>query len=145
MDRTLAVPSSRTKRRLLIVDRNFSDLRYYSRIFEQGGFEVRSLASYEEGTTCLLNERFDLVVVGQVGPEFAARPVLAQAVQAEPRLPVLVLSHCVDWDCVLQAMRMGAAGIHRKSLSPSKLAELAMKALRPRSVEAGIAGFGLYL
>jgi DNA-binding NtrC family response regulator len=139
MERTLAVPSNGTKRRLLLVDQDLSDLRHYSRILEQGGFEVHGLASCEEGAACLLRENFDLVVVGQEGPEFTARPVVAQAAQTHPIVPVIVLSHYVNWDCVLQALRLGAAGFHRKSLSPSKLAELAIKAIRPRSVEAEVA------
>jgi DNA-binding NtrC family response regulator len=138
MERTLAVPSNGTKRRLLLVDQNFSGLRHYSRILEQGGFEVNGLASCEEGAACLLRENFDLVVVVQEGPDFTARPVVAQAAQTDPRVPVLVLSHYVNWDCVLQALRLGAAGFHRKSLSPSKLSELANKAIRPHSVEAEV-------
>ena len=142
MERNVALPSSGPKRRLLLVDQDFWDLRHYSRIFEQDGFEVHGLESYEVGAACLLRDHFDLVVVGQEGPEFAARRVVAQAAQTDPRVPVLVLSHNVTWDCVLHVLRQGAAGIHRKSLSRSKLTELAMKALRPRSVEAGIAEFG---
>ena len=145
LERNIALLSSGPKRRLLLVDQDFWDLRHYSRILEQVGYEVHSLESYEEGVACLLHDHFDLVVVGQEGPEFTARPVVAQAAQTEPRAPVLVLSHNVTWDCVLQALRQGAAGIHRKSLSRSKLAELAMKALRPRSVGADTARFGLYL
>ena len=78
-------------------------------------------------------------MVGQQGPEFTARPVVTQAAQTEPRVPVLVLSHYVNWECVLEALRLGAFGFHRKSLIPSKLSELALKAIRPRSVEAEVA------
>lgn len=142
MERNVALPSSGTKRRLLLVDQDFLDLRLYSRILEQDGFEVHSLESYEEGAACLLRDNFDLVVVGHEGPEFTARPVVAPAAQTDPRAPVSVLSHNVTWDCVLQVLRQGAAGIHRKSLSSSKLAELAIMALRPPSVETVIAESG---
>ena len=66
------------------------------------------------------------------------RPLVVQAAQADPGVPVLVLTRFVNWDCVLQALRLGAAGLHRKSLTPSKLSELALKAVRPRSVEAEV-------
>lgn len=131
---TLSVPSNGTKRRLLLVEQDLLDLRQFSRILELGGFDVHGLASCEDGVACLLRENFDLVVVCQEGPEFTAGSVVAQAAQTDPRVPVLVLSQNVNWDCVLQALRLGAAGIHRKSLTPSKLAELAMKATRPHSV-----------
>jgi DNA-binding NtrC family response regulator len=139
LERNTVLPSNGPKRRLLLVDQDFWDLQHYSRILEQDGFEVDGQESYEAGVASLACGNFDLVVVGQEGPEFTCRPVVAQAAQTDPSLPVLVLSHNVSWDCVLQAMRLGAVGIHRKAQIRSKLAELAMKALRPRPVEAGIA------
>ena len=138
MERALTIQSNGTKRKLLVVDENRRDLQYYSRILELGGFEVQRVASCEEGVACLLRENFDLAVVGQEGPEFVGRPLVAQAAQAAPGVPVLVLTRFVNWDCVLQVMRLGAAGCHLKSLSPSKLAELAIKAIRSRPAKAEV-------
>jgi len=136
MEHALTIQSNGTKRKLLMVDEDRRDLQYYSRILELGGFEVQRVASYEEGVACLLRENFDLAVVGQEGPEFVGRPLVVQAAQADPGVPVLVLTRFVNWDCVLQAMRLGAVGCHLKSLSPSKLAELAIKAIRSLPVKA---------
>jgi DNA-binding NtrC family response regulator len=136
LERNTISRSSGPKRRLLLVDQDSSDLQHYSKILRQDGFEVYDHRSYEAGVASLACGNFDLVVVGQEGPAFTAGPVLTQAAQSDPRVPVLVLSHYINWDSVLQAFRLGAAGIHRKSLAPSKLAELAMKAIQHRSVRA---------
>jgi len=139
MEGLLIAKSNGTKRKLLMVDEDRRDLRHYARILELGGFEVQGVASYEEGAACLLRENFDLAVVGQEGPEFVSRPVVVHAAQVDPGVPVIVLTRFVNWDCVLQVMRLGAVGCHRKALSPSKLAELATKAIRSRPVKAEFA------
>ena len=139
MERAPIAQSNGTKGKLLMVDEDRRDLRYYSRILELEGFEVQGVASCEEGVASLLRENFDLAVVGQEGPAFVGRPLVVYAAQTDPGLPVLVLTRFVNWDCVLQVMRLGAAGCHLKSLSPSELGELAIKAIRSRPVKAEVA------
>ena len=48
------------KRRVLVVDEDLDDLLYYSAVLQRHGFEVRSIPSYLDGSTCLEREDFDL-------------------------------------------------------------------------------------
>ena len=139
MERALPNHSNGAKRKLLMVDEDRSDLRYYSRILEVGGLEVQGVASCAEAVECMRFESFDLVVVGQEGPAFEGWPVVEQATQADPKVPLLVLTRFVNWDSVMEVIRLGVVGCHRKSLDPSKLAALVIKAIRSRPAEAGVA------
>lgn len=117
--------------RLLLVDQNGYDLRYYSWILEAEGFEVVGFTDCAKATTCLLQEDFDLVVAGQKGPDFelAYWSVVSEAAKKDPKVPVLLLTRFVNWDCVLRVMRLGAVGCHQKALGRSKLTDLVTRAV----------------
>jgi DNA-binding NtrC family response regulator len=96
------------ERKALLVDEYPEDLQFYSTILEAYGYRVRRCSSYREGVRCLGEEAFDFVIVSRGTPKFEGRWVLMRAMEMNPRLPVLVVARCLDMDCYLQAMQLGA-------------------------------------
>ena len=122
------------KKRVLVVDEDLNDLLYYSAVLQHEGYDVRSLASYQEGVASFDNEAFDLVIVSQGTAAFEGRTVLVRAFDQNQRLPVFVLSRSSDIDCYLEAMQMGAFDYREKPLAASELAEMVGRHLQvPKS------------
>jgi DNA-binding NtrC family response regulator len=112
------------KPRLLLADEDFDDLRRYSTILSQLGYEVRSFASYSAAAACLALEAFDLIIVSQGSSNFEGRRVLACAIEKDRRTPVLVLTRSIEMPCYLEAMQLGARDYVEKPLPPSEIGTL---------------------
>ena len=111
-------------RKVLLVDEDRRDLHYYAAILQGHGHEVRIVASYAEGWLALDKEHFDFVIVSQGTRAFEGRVLLQHAIEIERRLPVLVLTDCLDMGCYLEAMQLGAADYLEKPVLPSELLRL---------------------
>jgi len=101
-------PCAVPRGKALLVDEYPEDLQFYSTILEAYGYQVRRCSSYHEGVHCLGDEVFDFVIVSQGTPNFEGSWVLMRATEVNPRLPVLVVARCLDMDCYLKAMQLGA-------------------------------------
>jgi DNA-binding NtrC family response regulator len=115
---------------LLVVDEDVDDLRFYSSVLRQEGYEVRSIPSYRDGVTWAGREDFDLILLNQGSPHFESRPVLARAIERDRHTPVVVLSRSIDMPCYIEAMQCGAADYMEKPSLPSEIEILARKYLR---------------
>ncbi len=124
------------KRRLLLVDEDLEDLRYYSAVLQQDGYEVRSIPSYQDGATWVDRENFDLILVNQGSTNFEGRSVLARAIEKDRHAPVVVLSRCIDMPCYIEAMQSGALDYMEKPLLPSEIEALVRKYVRAPSGSA---------
>jgi len=107
--------------RVLLVDEEASDLRVLRLILEGQGFEVLTCATYEDGIQCLEKERFDFVMVSQGTQAFEGRKLLDRATELDCRRPVLVVTRCMDMQCYLEAMQMGAIDYLEKPVPPAEL------------------------
>ena len=103
-----ARPRGVSRGKVLLVDEYPEDLQFYSTILEAYGYGVRRCSSYEQGVRCLGEEAFDFVIVSQGTPNFEGSRVLRCAMEVNPSKPVLVVARCVDMDCFLKAMQLGA-------------------------------------
>jgi len=127
-------------RRILMVDEDRKDLIYYSSLLQQQGYDVSTCASYDEGSLRLKGQAFDFVVVGQGSRAFEGRFVVEDAIAMDRRMPVLVLTKCLDMGCYLEAMQLGAVDYLEKPVSPAEMARVVETHLRPRSMVARVAG-----
>lgn len=117
------------RRKLLLVDEDLEDLRLYSNILGQMGYDVHSFDSYGEAAALVGKEAFDLVIVSQGTSNFEGRHVLASAIEKDRYTPVLVLTHSVEIPCYLEAMQLGALDYLERPLTPSEIGELVAKHL----------------
>ena len=113
------------RRRILLVDEDNQDLRFYRMILEDRGFDVCLCNSFEDGKRCLESQSFDFIIVGQGSCAFEGRKVLEQAIGIDRRIPVLVITRCIDMSCYLEAMQLGAVDYLEKPLPPDQVMRLA--------------------
>lgn len=118
--------------RVLLVEESFEDLQYYTGLLQGAGCLVRTCGSYSEGINRLDSESFDIVVVGQGTPRFEGRSVLEHAKSMDRHLPVLVLAPCLEMNCYLDAMQLGAEDYLAEPLPVSEVAEAVKRHVRPR-------------
>ena len=107
--------------RVLLVDEEAGDLKNLRLILEGQGLEVYTCTTYEAGVLCLEAEPFDFVMVSQGSCAFEGKRVLDRAMQLDRRRPVLVLTRCIDMNCYLEAMQMGAIDYLEKPVPPLDL------------------------
>ena len=125
-----------TRRRVLLVEGDPRDLRYYTGILQQQGCEVRACASYSEGLRTVEVEKFDFIIVNQGSLAFEARPFVDRVLTIDRRTPVLIITRCADMGCYLEAMQMGAVDYLEKPLAASHLTRVIETHLRPHTVTA---------
>jgi DNA-binding response OmpR family regulator len=112
---------STRRARLLLIDEEARDLIDLRQIMETQGYEVSTCMTYEGGVQLLSNESFDFVVVSQGSVAFEGRKVLDRITRLERRVPVLVLTRCIDMPCYLEAMQMGALDYLEKPIAAADL------------------------
>lgn len=110
--------SERRMRKILLVDEDASDIRYYYGILRALGHDVIVSDSYPEALALLEKENFDMAVVAQGSPAFEGRTVVAKALEIDADLPVLVVAKSLDIDCYLEAMEMGVADYLERCAAP---------------------------
>jgi DNA-binding NtrC family response regulator len=131
----------------LLVDEYPEDLRFYSTVLEAYGYAVRRCSSYHEGVRCLGEEAF--AIVSQGTPNFEGSWVLMRAIEVNPRLPVLVVARCLDIDCYLAAMELGAMDYLVEPLTVWEIGRLLerhsqARAPQPKPSEQGLVGQALW-
>jgi DNA-binding NtrC family response regulator len=118
------------KPRVLVVDEDLDDLRYYSAVLQRHGLEVDSIPSYLDGAECLARKNFDLIIVSQGSTNFEGRRVLARAIEINRHTPVFVVTRSVEMSCYLEAIQSGALDYIEKPLLPSQIADLVARSIR---------------
>ena len=104
----------------------------YTGVLQGMGFDVRPFSSYHEASCCLEEESVDFVFVNQGSTAFEARGVVQRALARDRRTPVVVLAHCLDMSCYLEAMQLGAVDYVEKPLAPAEVERLVTTHLQPR-------------
>ena len=94
--------------RILLVNEHLQELAYYHDILQKLGCKVRASSSFAEGVQRLGCEPFDLIMVDQGSGGFEGQKVLAEAMEVDVELRVLVLAKSYHKGCYLEAMRSGA-------------------------------------
>jgi DNA-binding NtrC family response regulator len=94
--------------RILLVNKDPQDLLHYRATLQKLGCQVRTSSSFAEGGQCLAREPFDLIILDEGSGRFEGQEVLAQAMEVDVELRVLVLARSYDRGCYLQAMQSGA-------------------------------------
>jgi CheY-like chemotaxis protein len=107
--------------KVLLVDEEAGDIRFLRLILEGQGFEVSTCTNYEAAVRSLDTAPYDFVLVSQGSQAFEGRAVLDRAMQLDRHRPVMVVTRCMDMQCYLEAMQMGAIDYLEKPVRPSEL------------------------
>lgn len=134
--RTEGNPFLPARGKVLLVEPDARDRQSYSGILQQRGFEICACASYQDGVRCLESGPIDLVLIDQGSSAFEGRILLEHAMMIDRHLPVVVLTRCVDMNCYLEAMQLGAVDYLEKPLAPEEIAHFVATHVRPRAVAA---------
>jgi len=117
--------------KILLLNKDPQELDHYRAILQNLGCQVRASSSFAEGLQCVGQEPFDLIVLGQGSGRFEGREVLAQAMEVDVELRVLVLARSYNRDCHLEAMQSGALDYLQGPLSAAEIIAL-LETFMPR-------------
>jgi DNA-binding NtrC family response regulator len=112
--------SSLPRGRALLVDEDAKDLKYFTTLLGHIGYSVRAFANYREAVECLEHEYFDLVIVSQSSPAHESHRLVEFTIGRDRYTPVVVLTRCLDINCYLEAMQLGATDYLEKPLTPAE-------------------------
>ena len=85
--------------RVLLVNKDPKDLFHYRAILQDLGCQVRASSCFAEGVECLGHGPFDLILLDQGSGRFEGQELLAQAMEVDVELRVLVLARSYDRNC----------------------------------------------
>jgi DNA-binding NtrC family response regulator len=121
--------------RVLLVDEDDLDLKYFTTLLGRMGYSVRAFTNHQEAEACLRHEHFDFAVVSQGSPEFEARHLVQLTLARNRHTPVVVLTRCLEMNCYLEAMQLGAADYLEKPVAPAEFTRLITTHFRPSQGE----------
>jgi len=107
--------------RVLLVDEEASDIKTLRLSLEGQGFDVFTCVNYEAAIRFLESSPVDFVIVSQGTLAFEGRQVLDRAMQLDRHRPVVVVTRCMNMQCYLEAMQMGALDYLEKPVPPAEL------------------------
>ena len=121
--------------RALVVDHDRRDLKDYTEVLRRMGFEVKQFLNYQEASRCLEKEPVDFVFVNQGSSTFEAKGVVERALARNRHTPVVVLAQCLDMECYLEAMQLGAVDYWVKPLAPAEVEHLVTTHWQPHVMQ----------
>ena len=104
-------------KKVLVIEKEAKDREHFSSILRQHGFVVNECDSPAQGVSLVGEEKYDFILVEQGSHAFEGRAVLERVLELDRHLPTVVLTRCVDMDCYLEAMQMGAIDYLEKPIS----------------------------
>ena len=127
-------PAFQRARKVLVIEEDPRDRDRFSRVLRKHGFDVKACDSITEGVRLLEEGHFDFILVEQGSKAFEGRQVLERVLAIDRRLPTVVLTRCVDMQCYLEAMQMGAVDyLEKPLLSEIDIVRVVETHLRPQS------------
>jgi DNA-binding NtrC family response regulator len=115
--------------RILLVEDRDSLRRLLARALADDGYEVAAAATGGDAVRLLGERPFDLVLTDLKLPDRSGLEVLAASRQAQPRVPVVVLTGYGSIGAAVEAMKLGAHDFLEKPLELPDLARLVAKAI----------------
>jgi DNA-binding NtrC family response regulator len=123
--------------RILLVEDRDSLRRLLARALTDDGYEVAAASTGGDAIRLLGERPFDLVLTDLKLPDRSGLEVLAASRQAQPRVPVMVLTGYGSIGAAVEAMKLGAHDFLEKPLELPDLARLVAKAIGGEGGEGG--------
>jgi DNA-binding NtrC family response regulator len=113
-----------TPARVLIVDDEKNIRLTLTQTLVPMGLEVKTAITGEEAIECLLEQRFDLVLLDLRLPGMDGMAVLRWVREHQEQLPVALMSAHGDISTAVEAMKLGAVDFLQKPFSPSEVRQV---------------------
>ena len=123
---------------ILVVDDEAGVRTSLEAILGDEGYRVATAASGEDGLTAAAARRFDLVLLDVWPPGADGLETLARLREADPQLPVVMISGHGTIETAVKAVRLGARDFVEKPLSLEKTLLVVRNALSQRRLEAEV-------
>jgi len=123
-------------KKVLVIEDEATDRERFSSILRQHGFLVNECESPAQGAKLLAKESYDFVLVEQGSHAFEGRTVLERVLELDRHLPTVVLTRCVDMECYLEAMQMGAIDYLEKPVSDEDILKVVENHIQPPHLAA---------
>ena len=107
--------------RALLLDDDEKDLKYFTSLLEGLACSVRAFTNYQEADGCLEHEPFDFIVVS---PGFEAHRLMELTLARSRHTPVVLRTRCLEMNCCVVALQLGAEDQLDKSLSQAEFEHL---------------------
>ena len=130
------LPGCPAGKKILVIEDEMEDRDRFSSVLRAHGFDVNACESPSQGATLVENGRYDFIIVEQGSHAFEGRAVLERVLAVDRLLPTVVLTRCVDMDCYLEAMQMGATDYIEKPVSDDDLLRVIETHMRHPSLAA---------
>ena len=114
---------------ILIVDDEKNMRRILSTILQGEGHVVVEAAGVKEAIELVSRAQYDLIVTDQKMPDGNGLSVIAAARDADPSLPVVMLTAFATVDLAVEAMRKGAFDFIAKPFTPEALLSVVKRAI----------------
>jgi DNA-binding NtrC family response regulator len=121
--------------RILLVDEEQKDLKYFAALLGRMGFSVRAFTNYREAEACLGHEHFDFAMVSQGSPAFETHRLVQLTLSLNRHTPVVVLTRSLEISCYLEAMQLGAVDYLEKPLAAKEIERLVATHFEPKRGE----------
>jgi two-component system phosphoglycerate transport system response regulator PgtA len=125
-------PSSTSGQRILLIDDDESDLRYFTMLLQRLEYAVWAFSSHQEAERYLEQGYYDLVIVSEGEPAFPVHRLARFTLGRERYTPVVVLTRSLDLNRYLEAMRLGACDYLEKPLTPTEFERIVLTHCQPR-------------
>jgi DNA-binding NtrC family response regulator len=115
--------------RILIVDDEASIRRVLGLLLGEGGHTVTEAGGVAEALAALESSQLDLVITDQNMPDGSGLDVLAACAEADPALPVVLLTAYATVELAVDAMRAGAFDFIAKPFRPEVVRAVVRRAV----------------
>ena len=119
-------------KKILIVDDDRVVLASCKRILESEGYIASPTSSVKEALAMLEQEKFDLLLVDVIMPEYDGMYLIGNVRENLPNLPILVMSGYPTPETISSGMRMGATHFIAKPFTPDELITAVHKAFEEK-------------
>ena len=135
-DLPLRLPqSSPLGHRVMLVDEDTRDLKYFTSLLESVGLSVQAFSDHREAEGYLEHGDFDLVIMCQGSPVLETCRLTRFTTGRNRYTPVVVPSRHPEIKCYVEAIQHGASDYLEKPLSPVELERLVATYCKPRQGE----------
>ena len=118
--------------RILVIDDEESIRDSMSQVLRKEGYSVQTTASGQEGWRFFGAETFQIVFVDLKLPGMSGLDILSRIREADPQIPVIVITGYASIESAVEAMRRGAFDYMTKPFTPEEVRVVVRKALDSR-------------